>query len=408
MQRLGLIRLWIPEASLRPASRPGRTRRVVRQLHHVVERAPPLAASRLQDVHERVMFPGQGFKPPDAVEFPFKRLGIPEIVRLHHLHRPPGAGDGSSQPHRSIASATDPAHEFVVGYMGYLRRGATVRPAVVCRIRDRMLACALHGAPTGVYPPRNSPLSQSCRGGRTLARSIPKLRATERGRPGREAWTHDLSSIQSRFPKSSRKEYGSSRSPSRRVAAGCVPTREGSGWATAAWARVASSKVTPASICHEAGGFPACSRWSRSEATTPPGTHAKVDPGIPAGMPAPRAGLGWHPSRVRRVTGIGDRWCRFAQPPATCCETFGFEQGIPCGRSFGGPRRHFSALGCPVLSERVSGLGPWEPSACHSIRVQGRIREPKSCLRVDWGPSSRLAPGHSWSNPTPAICETRH
>ena len=74
MQRLGLIRLWIPEASIRPASRPGRSRRIVRQLHHVVERAPSFAASRLQDVHERVVFPGQGFKAADALEFPFKRL----------------------------------------------------------------------------------------------------------------------------------------------------------------------------------------------------------------------------------------------------------------------------------------------------------------------------------------------
>ena len=155
--------------------------------------------------------------------------------------------------------------------------------------------------------------------------------------------------------KSSRKDVGGSRSTCGRVAAGCVPTRHRSGWATAAWARVASSEVTSASICDEAGGFPACSRWSRSEATTPPGTHANVSPCIPAGMPAPGAGPGWHPSRVRRVMGIGDRSYRFAQPPATCRETFGFRQGIPCGPSFEGPRRHSPGLGCPVFLERVNG-----------------------------------------------------
>ncbi len=162
------------------------------------------------------------------------------------------------------------------------------------------------------------------------------------------------------WPKSARKEEGGSRSPSGRVAAGCVPTRRRSGWATAACARVATSQVTPASICHEAGGFPACSRWSRSEATTPPGTRANVNPGIPAGMPAPGAGLGWHPSRVRRVVGIGDRWYRFAQPPATCCETFGFAQGIPCGPCFRGAKASFPCMGMPGLfgeGERMGSLG---------------------------------------------------
>ena len=154
-----------------------------------------------------------------------------------------------------------------------------------------------------------------------------------------------------------RKEEGGSRSPSGRVAAGCVPTRRRSGWATAACARVATSQVTSASICHEAEGFPACSRWSRSEVTTPPWTRANVNPGIPAGMPAPGAGLGWHLSRVRRVMGIGDRWWRGAQPPASCCETFGFEQGIPCGPSFGGPWRPFSALGCPVFFGEGGRIG---------------------------------------------------
>ena len=187
------------------------------------------------------------------------------------------------------------------------------------------------------------------------------------------------------MPKSALKEGRGSRSPSGRVAAGCVPTRRRSGWATAACARVATSQVTSASICHEAGGFPACSRRWRSEATTPPGTRANVNSGIPAGMPAPGAGLGWHPSRMRRVMGIGDRWHRFAQPPATCRETFGFEQGIPCGRSFEGPRRHSPAWGCPGWLERVNGWGPWDPSVGRSIRVQGRGREPKNFLRGDSG-----------------------
>ena len=87
--------------------------------------------------------------------------------------------------------------------------------------------------------------------------------------------------------------------------AGCVPTREGSGRATAAWARLASSRVTPASICDEPGGFPAWSRWSRSEATTPPGTHANVAPRIPAGMPAPGGGTGLAP--LPGAEGGGDR-----------------------------------------------------------------------------------------------------
>ena len=122
--------------------------------------------------------------------------------------------------------------------------------------------------------------------------------------------------------------------------------------------RVATSQVTSASI-YEAGGFPACSRWSRSEATTPPGTRANVKPRIPAGMPAPGAGLGWHPSRVRRGVGIGDRWYRFAQPPATCCETFGFERGIPCGPSFRGAQASFPCMGMPGLfgeGERMGSL----------------------------------------------------
>ncbi len=153
----------------------------------------------------------------------------------------------------------------------------------------------------------------------------------------------------------------------------------------ALWAQVGSSDGTSASICHEAGGFPACRRWLRSKGTTPPGTRAKANPGIPAGMPDRGSGPDWHPSRVRRVMGIGNRWYGFAQPPATCCETFGFEQGIPRGPCFRGPRRHSPALGCPGFLEKVNGLGPWDPSACHSIRVQGRIREPKNCLRVDLG-----------------------
>ena len=99
---------------------------------------------------------------------------------------------------------------------------------------------------------------------------------------------------------------------------------------------------------------------------------------LPAGMPAPGAGLGWHLSRVRRVMGIGDRWYRFAQPPATCCETFGFGQGIPCGPSFGGPRRHSPALGYPGFGERLVGWEPWDPSVGHTIRVQGRNREAKN------------------------------
>ena len=69
-----------------------------------------------------------------------------------------------------------------------------------------------------------------------------------------------------------------------------------------AWAQVASSKVTTSCIGHEAGGFAACSRWSRSAAMTPPETHAKVRPRIPAGMPAPREQPGWC------ITGCGGTW----------------------------------------------------------------------------------------------------
>jgi hypothetical protein len=120
-----------------------------------------------------------------------------------------------------------------------------------------------------------------------------------------------------------------------------------------------------ASICHEAGGFPACSRWLRSEATTPPETHAKMKPRIPAGMPAPGAEPGWHPSRVRRFIGIGDRWCRFAQPPAACCETFGF------------------------------GLHPRpRPQGSH-----GQTREPKDAFRMDQGHESGL--DWAWDNTVP-------
>jgi len=63
-----------------------------------------------------------------------------------------------------------------------------------------------------------------------------------------------------------------------------------------------SGMVRP-SLRREAGGFPACSRWLRSNATTPPDTHAKTKPRIPAGMPAPDAQPGWHPSGVREVHG---------------------------------------------------------------------------------------------------------
>ncbi len=176
-----------------------------------------------------------------------------------------------------------------------------------------------------------------------------------------------------------------------------MPTGSRSGWATATWTRVATSQVTSASICHEAGGFPACSRWSRSEATTPPGTRAEVNSGIPAGLPASRAGLGWHPFRVRSMKGFGDRWYCFAQPPATCCQSFGFEERMPCGPSLGGPRRHSRAMGCPGFWERMNGWRPWDPSVGHTIRAQGRSREPKNFLRSDQGPpfnacSSLLSP----------------
>ena len=106
----------------------------------------------------------------------------------------------------------------------------------------------------------------------------------------------------------------------------------------------------------------------------------------------PGAGLGWHPSRVRRMLGIGDRWYRFAQSPAICCETFGFEQGIPCGPFFGRPRRHSPAWGCPGFLERVNGWGRWDPSGCQFIRVQGRSREPTNFLRGDQGSHECLEP----------------
>ncbi len=138
--------------------------------------------------------------------------------------------------------------------------------------------------------------------------------------------------------------------------------------------------------------------------TTPPGTRANVNPGMPAGTQAPGAGLGWHPSRVQRVMGIGDRWHRFAQPPATGCETFGSEQGIPCGPSFVGARRHSPAWGSPGFLERVNGCGPLDPSVCQFIRVRGRSREPKNFLRGDQGSShpgkararTRVQP-HGWT-----------
>ncbi len=88
---------------------------------------------------------------------------------------------------------------------------------------------------------------------------------------------------------------------------------------------------------------------------------------------------------------MGDRWYRFAQPPATCCETFGFAPGIPCGPCFGGPWRHSPAWGCPGFLERVNGWGPWDPSVGHSIRVHGRSREPKNFLRGDSGTQRGVA-----------------
>ncbi len=109
-----------------------------------------------------------------------------------------------------------------------------------------------------------------------------------------------------------------------------------------------------------AGGFPACRRWSRSDATTPRGTRVNVNPGIPAGMPAPGAGPGWHPSMVRRAMGTGDRWHRFAPSPATCRETLGFEQVDPMRSVLRVAKASFPCMGMPGFfgeGERMRAFG---------------------------------------------------
>ena len=55
-----------------------------------------------------------------------------------------------------------------------------------------------------------------------------------------------------------------------------------------------------------------------------------------------------------------------------------------------GAEASFPCIGMPGFSERVNGWGPWDPSLCHSIRSQGRNREPKNFLRADPGAVSAI------------------
>jgi hypothetical protein len=89
------------------------------QFHHIVKPAPFLVSACLQDIDQRVMLAGDGFKPFDAVKLPFEGLRVVEAIAPHDFDRAPGAQGRSGQPDLSISAPADAFIETMIGDQGW-------------------------------------------------------------------------------------------------------------------------------------------------------------------------------------------------------------------------------------------------------------------------------------------------
>ena len=95
----------------------------------------------------------------------------------------------------------------------------------------------------------------------------------------------------------------------------------------------------------------------------------------------------WQPSGLPGTMGIGSRWCRSAQPPATSCETSGFGRGASSSQSLGN-RDVIPLHGTARILAGRERIGPLDRFACDAIRTRnheenrGRDREPPSRSRL--------------------------
>src|SRR5213076_866235 len=100
---------------------PLRLRRVVRQLHYVIEPSLRVVASDLQQVHKSFVQTGNRFEVLDSGELAFERAIVLEVGSGDDLHRPMAAQRIARQPDFAVAAPADAADQFVIGNGGWMR-----------------------------------------------------------------------------------------------------------------------------------------------------------------------------------------------------------------------------------------------------------------------------------------------
>src|SRR5436190_19487781 len=100
--------------------------RIVRQLHYVIETPHLIVAPDLKNIHQTYMRPGDRLEFLNALEFTFVGPLIVELPAEDYLYSPQGPHYVSGQPHLTIGTLTNQAHEVVVRNVEFRFGGSDV------------------------------------------------------------------------------------------------------------------------------------------------------------------------------------------------------------------------------------------------------------------------------------------